>query len=53
LKQGIVLLMANSTTLVVAGFACYLAANGIKGWGWFLLVAALTSHTMRTQGGAK
>jgi len=38
--------MAPSVCLFLA--ACYLAANDISGWGWFLLVGVFCLPTVKT-----
>lgn len=38
----------NAISIVATICAGMLAWKGASGWGWFLLLAALMSHTIRT-----
>jgi len=42
-KYAFLLLFSNLTSLACVIGAIYIASLGITGWGWFLLVAIMTT----------
>jgi len=39
-------LLANIVTLICIGIGGYMAVLGCSGWGWFLFVGLLCSHSL-------
>ena len=50
MKFALMNLTANLVSLACVGSAVYLAVHDVKGWGWFLLVAALSYGAYRNVG---
>ena len=49
MKKAFMLLIVNVPSLVFGSIAAYMALKGVDGWGWFLFVAILIGHTLRSE----
>jgi len=45
MKTALLLMVVLSTPIICAVFARLLALRGLDGWGWFLVIALLTTGT--------
>lgn len=49
MKTATTLLLVNLPSIILSLIAGALAYRGIEGWGWFLLVAVILGHTLKSR----
>ncbi len=47
MKEAAQAIACNSLPIACVASSCVLAVHGIEGWGWFLFIGFLTSHTFK------
>ena len=49
MKNGLNLLLLNTTPILFGAGALYLIAHHLDGWGWFIFIALLNVHYLETK----